>query len=367
MKKILIIYVSAGSGHITAAKALTQALAKQNPQTEFMCIDALDYTSFLHRKVYAESYLSLVNNLPSLWGYFYDQFDKKNTQLVTKFMNFMNKINASALYKFINEYKPDHIISTHFLSAELLNSQKKLRIPNSVVITDYDAHNFWMHDSVDHYFVATDDVKHRLVHHGIDKNKVSVTGIPVRDIFQAKYDREATRKKFNLKHDKTILLMIGTYIGRGEDMVEVLAKIDQPYNLVVGTGRNTDLKAKLAKIKINPKVNYQVYGYIENPAELMSVCDVIVSKSGGLTVAESFVMGLPMIIIDPIPGQEERNADYIIEIGAGHRAHSLISLETRVGRLLKNPAKLTELKKNALIAARPDAAKQIIAKVMEML
>lgn len=368
-KRILVVHATAGAGHQMAAKALEEALGKF-PDAEFLNIDVLAYTNLIHKRIYADSYLALVNYMPVVWGYLYDQFEKKNdVKLANNLLSFFDLINAAPLFKLIKEYKPDHIINTHFLGSELLNSNRKeVRLPNSVVITDYDAHNFWLYDVIDHYFVATNEVKDLLVHKGVKPEMVSVTGIPVRDKFTHKQDVDALRKKWKINPDLVTVLMMSGGFGTGgvKEIVKTLLRVPQKYNLVVVTGRNKPLYNSLKKLKKPAGINFQVEGFVEPVHELMTVADLMVTKAGGLSVTEGLVMGLPMVLTDPIPGQEERNADYLIEVGAGVKAHSLISLESHVSRLIAHPDLLDRMHHRAKEVAKPEAAREIIQKVLNM-
>lgn len=350
-----------------AARALEEAFAVHAPGVDVCNIDALEYTTFLHRNVYAQSYLSMVNYLPSVWGYFYDRFEKKDSRPMARVLAWLDRLNANGLFKMIAEYKPDHIISTHFLPAELID-MRGLRVSNSVVITDYDAHSMWAYENVGRYFVATDETRHSLVHNGVDAEKVVVSGIPVRQAFLRRMGRAALQKKWKVDAKvRTILLMSGGYgVGRVEEIVSTLLGVAGAFNLLVVVGNNKQLERRLTRLGegVPPRVKYQVFGFVQDIAELMEISDLAISKAGGLTMTECLVKGLPLIVTDPIPGQEDRNADYLLEMGAGFKAHSLVNLEGKVARLLGNPRLLSQVRLAALAAARPDAAEVIVKKVM---
>lgn len=363
-KRILVISTSAGSGHLTAAEAVCQAFENQNVQIKN--IDALDYTNFVFKKIYAKSYLTMVNRLPNFWGYFYRKFDKKSSALrVAEIRKLLSAVNAVKLFDLVRKFKPHYILHTHFLSAEIIGQSRRFsNIREGVIITDYDTHNFWINKNVDDYFVPTEEVKWGLRRKGVLAN-IYVTGIPVRRRFLEKKDKYEMRRKLNLDKNSFLVLVLGGGFGIGliRDAVENIIKLPfkQRLQIVVITGKNKTLKKKIENINLTSNnINKIVLGYIDNIDEYMYASDLAIGKAGGLTISELMVVGIPMIVLAPIPGQEERNTDYLLENGAALKADNIYSLEYKLVNLVQDPKRLSFLRSNVKKIAQPHAAHDIV-------
>jgi processive 1,2-diacylglycerol beta-glucosyltransferase len=373
-KKIAILSVSAGAGHVRAADALKRTSELQfSKETDSFHIDVMDMTPKLFRKLYAESYIKIVNRHPELWGYLYNKSDKKdkeNSQL-KKFRVALERLNTKKLFKELDALSPDIIICTHFLPAELisrLKRKKKIDIPCWVVVTDFDVHSLWVHEHVDGYFVASEEVAWRLQDKGIKKEIIHVTGIPIDPIFKTKPDRKNCAEKLGLNPAvKTVLMMSGGLgVGGIDELAERILSLDQDEDiqLIALAGKNKTLLNSLEKIASKYPNRLKPMGFTKTIQEVMAVADVAITKPGGLTTSECLALGLPMIAISPIPGQEERNADYLMENGAGMKAFDGASLEYRLKKLLESPERLQSMKKNSLELGHPCAAEEILKKIL---
>jgi processive 1,2-diacylglycerol beta-glucosyltransferase len=229
-------------------------------------------------------------------------------------------------------------------------------------VTDFDLHALWLCRNYERYFVALDETKFYLETLKFPAEKISVTGIPIDPIFAETKDKRAMREKYNLDADKpTIILSAGGFgVGRIEILLKSLQTIRQSVQILAMCGRNEELKNKLAQAADgNENCRVIPVGYTTEMDEYMSASDLVVGKPGGLTTCEALAKGLIFVIVNPIPGQEERNSDHLLENGAGIRCNNLATLGYKVEQLLKDKERLNFMKENALRFARPNAANDI--------
>ena len=360
-KKIIIVSVKAGAGHFKAAQALEEA-AKARGFT-VKNADLLDYTNGLMRFLFAGLYLKVVQIFPELWAFGY-----KHYKLVLPFIKsrpWLDKINFGRFLKLAEEFDPDVVIATHFTAAAVLATYRKTAKKNyklAVVLTDYEYHPVWLVKDADMFFVATEKMKSQLASVGVPAGKISITGIPVGLKFSEQKDEGRLKQKYGLKPGvPTVLISAGSFgVTPLGEMVKKLKNVAADFELLVVCGRNEQLKKELSALqKSEPRLKH-VFGFVDFMDELMAVSDLFVTKPGGISVSESLAAGLPMILIEPIPGQEEANAAYISENGAGAQARDLASLVYEFERLVKNPGKLPEMAERADAIAKPNAANDII-------
>ncbi len=366
-RTILLLSVSAGAGHVRAAEALRKTTDENFPAFKAIHLDVMDFVPQLFRAVYADSYIKLVERSPALWGFLYTQTDKeeKEDSLMRKIRYAVQKLNTRKLFDKIRELKPDTIICTHFLPAELLSkmiAQKKFHAPVWVAVTDFDIHSLWIQPHMSGYFAASPEVAWRMKDKGINPDKIHITGIPIMPVFGQKHSRSECAKKLGILPDKpTILLMSGGLgVGGTHLIAERLLNISSDFQILALAGKNKGLLEELKKLERAFPGKLKPTGFTTTIEINMAASDLAISKPGGLTTSECLAMGLPMIVISPIPGQEERNADHLLENGAALKAHNAAVLEFKLIELLKNPAKLCEMRKAATCIGRPDAAMDIL-------
>ena len=321
--RILIATITAGAGHLQAAAALNEAWQTLRPRDTVEQVDLKKFFSPLHAKLYSEGYVKLVEHAPELWGMMFKKTD--NVKLLQKLAKWRRTFPTTSTVKFINhlkKFKPDVVVCTHFLPVELLLKAREKwegNFPLVVsVVTDFEAHALWMGDAVDFYCVAAEETKARLVARGAKSENVLATGIPIAGKFSSAPDAAAVRKRYGLRDDLTTLLVLGGGFGMGPvaEILEELNKVTQPFQTLVVAGRNEELRKKLAVL--DHKHPTHVLGFVTNMHELMAVADLIISKPGGLTTSEALAMGKPLFVLNPIPGQEAANSDFLLENGAVH-------------------------------------------------
>ncbi|MFB6225844.1 MAG: glycosyltransferase [Candidatus Paceibacteria bacterium] len=313
----LIISVSIGSGHTKAGEALAKRLEKQGQHVEH--IDFLNFVPGLIKQSLRGSYNFLTYRTPSIWKFL---FDASNNQLSSKITNELSSIALGAttfkLKQYIEDNSPDKIICTHFFPPPVILNHFNLDIETCTLITDYGAHQVWTHPNISKYFVAAKTTKQQLTRLGAPKEKIEVTGIPTDPKFEQKEPKDEILNKINLPEQKTILILSG---GQGlaqiDNIIKKLLKIKQSYNLVAVAGKNSSLERKIKNIKSPDHIHYKPLGWTDKIAQYMKVSEMVISKPGGMTTAECIKTKTPLLAFSPIPGQEELNAEYIIENNHG--------------------------------------------------
>jgi processive 1,2-diacylglycerol beta-glucosyltransferase len=247
-------------------------------------------------------------------------------------------------------------------------STSRLTCPVWVQVTDFDLHRMWVHEGIAGYFAANDEVAFRMQAHGIPVDTIHVTGIPVMPSFASPPDRFTSAGELGLNPDRLTLLLMGGGAGLGklDEIAARLLSLNSDFQLIVLAGKNADVLASLQSLGARYPDRLFAHGFTNQVERLMACADLVITKPGGLTTSECLSMGLPMILNAPIPGQEERNADYLLEQGAALKACDATTLEYRVRHLLENPAKLAEMSAKAKAIGRASAAQRVLDIVLDI-
>jgi processive 1,2-diacylglycerol beta-glucosyltransferase len=372
LNRVLILSASSGAGHTRAAQAIQKAFVEMNAAKELKHIDTLDYTNKLFRTLYSKAYIDMVNKTPEVMGWLYDQFDRpwKNERRRLAF----DKLNTRPFVRMLKEYQPDITICTHFLPAEIiswLKAKRRLSARQAIVVTDFDVHAMWLCRHYEHYFVALDETRAHLEKLGINAERIKVTGIPIDPIFTRQKDKFEMREKHGLNQDRTTILVSagGFGVGPMKHLLSALSELGHAAQVVAICGRNELLKKEVEEIResLTGRENFSVkaIGYTVEMDEFMAASDLIVGKPGGLTTSEALSRGLVLVIVNPIPGQEERNSDHLLEEGVAIRCNNLPVLGYKIDRLLDDPTKLMDMQERARKLARPRAAFEIVEKLLQ--
>ena len=373
MNKVLILSASAGAGHIRAAEALEKAFKQSSAKREIRNIDVLNYTNKVFRHLYSNAYIDMVNMMPEVMGWLYDHLDKpwKNERRRLA----LDRLNTRPLIKLLEEYNPDIAVCTHFLPAEILSwlkAKKRITCKQAIVVTDMDVHAMWLCRHYEQYFVALEETRVHMEKLGIDAGKLTVSGIPIDPVFALTKDKRAMRVKHGLSPDKTTILVSagGFGVGRIEDLFTCLSELQHEAQIVFLCGRNEELKKKLerrsARRRDDSKASIISVGYTTLMDEYMSASDILLGKPGGLTTSEALSKGLVFVIVNPIPGQEERNSDHLLEEGVAIRCNNLPVLAYKVDQLLEDTERFQRMQASARRLARPHAARDVVNKLLEL-
>jgi processive 1,2-diacylglycerol beta-glucosyltransferase len=370
--RILVLAASVGAGHVRAAQAVELALRQTVPDAVVRNLDVLELTNAAFRRLYGRAYLDLVNKSPHVLGYFYDLMDqpsKSGKNRRDRFRLAVEKLNLRSFIRLLQEEPWDLVINTHFLPAEIiasLRSKDNLALPQVTATTDFDTHRLWVNQPCDHYFTATEEGALYLHHWGVPKSDTTATGIPIHPVFATPKDRAACCAKHGLSGDRPVVLQLAGGFGVGPiaQIFGALLDVEVPLEVVVIAGRNESVREQLEKVEPPPRHRTKIMGFTSDIDELMAAADLVVSKPGGLTTSETLARGAAMVIVNPIPGQESRNSDFLLENGAAIKANNVATLAHKVTALLREPARLARLKENARRLGRPRAAFDVVERAL---
>ena len=360
---VLVLSAAAGAGHVRSAEALAAAFTAKGIAAKH--VEVLKYTSYFFRKVYSDLYIELVNHQPAILGLVYDFMD--HPWKYRKRRLALDWLNTRPLVRLLLAEQPRMAVCTHFLPAEILlhlRRKKILDIPVGVVITDFDLHAMWLYRGVDWYFVAIEEAKVHMTALGIPPETIHVTGIPIDPVFSSPGEKMQIRRELGLQPDLTTVLVSAG--GFGMESVESLAKVLQdvrhPIQVAVVCGKNPDLKRRVEGLPA-PSHPVKVVGFTTEMERWMAASDLLVGKAGGLTSSEALASGLVMVIVNPIPGQEERNSDHLLEEGVAIRCNNLPALAYKIDSLLSDKARFDRMLQAVRRLARPNAAADVVSQV----
>lgn len=368
MKNILIFYASYGGGHLNAAKSIYEHILNHHTDTSIELIDCMKYVNKTVEKLSTVAYREAAKKMPWVWGKIYSDSQKGP---LAHLSSRSNKIMAIKLLRLLREKNPDLIISTHPFSSQMcsyLKRKGKITAKIATIMTDFAPHDQWLvgSDFTDYFFVANSKMKDYLISTNIPHDKVFVTGIPLSSRFLKKYNRKEILDKFQLENGKkNILFFGGGEFGLGKSrtfqILDTLIKTAKDMQIIAISGKNEKMKIKFDEIvKSNHASNrVKILKFTNEVPELMSISDVVVTKPGGMTTTESLACGLPMIIINPIPGQEEENAEFLEKKKVGIWIKKNDDVSKILHDLFSNPNELNELKNNALLIGHPNSTKDI--------
>jgi len=373
--RILVLSVSAGNGHVRAAQALVATAEGQWPGCTAVHVDAMAHVAPGFRKVYTDWYIRLVNRAPDVWSYLHQKSDATpHTATSQRLRRGIERLSTTALLREIHRQKPDAIVCTHFLPAELLmreQSRGRIGCPVWLQVTDFDLHNMWIVPGMAGYFAATEEVAFRMRARGLPADRVHVTGIPVMPAFSQPdapaLARDACVAALGLDPARRTLLMVSGGAGVGDlpSMVRrVLAMQGPDFQLVAVAGRNVAAHAALQDLERAHPGRLRAIGFTGEMEKLIAAADLVVTKPGGLTISECLALGRPMLLASPIPGQEEHNAGYLMEEGAAWLAYDAIGLEYKVARLMAMPAQVDAMAARSRALGRPHAARDVLGLVL---
>ena len=361
-KRIILMYISEVSGHRSATLAIEKAIKQLHADTEILNINAFNYTNPISEKVINRIYMEVIKRTPKIWDYLYD-----NPSVVKGLENIkqhVHKSNSPKLKKLFDSFKPDLVVCTQAFPCGMVADYKKtygVDLPLVAVLTDYIPHSYWVYDEVDYYITPSDDVSLRLEKKGVQVSKIKPYGIPFDHKFNQRLNKEEIFHKLKLNPQKPVVLIMGGGQGLGpvKTIVKSLEKCGQNITELIVAGTNKKLFRTLKRRIKKYKQNIHLFSFIQNIHELMYVSRVIISKPGGVTVAEALSLGLPMVIVKPIPGQEINNTNFLTQKNAAIKVDEPEKVHLIIDELLKNKEKLERLSNAALKIAKPNASMDI--------
>ncbi len=371
MKKVLIFYASYGGGHLSAAKSIKQFIDENYSDVQTEMIDCVKYVNKALDKITTAAYREMAKKAPWAWEKVYY---KSQGGLLGKVSTTSNKVMAVKMAKLFREFKPDVVISTHPFGSQMTSYLKQKGKTNCIlatIMTDFKSHEQWLigNKFVNFYFVSNSSMKEDMILEGIPEDKIFVTGIPISNRFLQSYDKASIFSSFELKEGiKTILFFGGGEYGLGKDktvaILDALADFEQ-IQVVAIAGKNEKMKQDFEKIVVqkNKQQTIKVLPFTDKVPELMAISDMVITKPGGLTVSESLASHLPLMVINPIPGQEEENADFLEKTGCAVWLKKNENPREVLSSILNDSIKLGEMKKSAEHFAKPNSTKDICSTI----
>lgn len=370
--RVLILHASIGGGHKSAAQALEKTFALRGV-TDVVVRDVLEFGGKVLERAVVGSYKVTSEKAPLLWKMFYESGDVSDP----RWGEIKNLLRGQAqrpmfvltLDRFVKKLKPDIIIGTHFMPLEILYPLKRkgeITAPMYEVITDYMVSSDWIQNGVDAYFVASEFTRAAMIARQVDPTRIHVTGIPVKPELALPKTREEARARVGLTSEHVITLLGGGIpANRVRHVAQELLQTDLRGTLVVVAGRNEELQNEIAALKNGATLRLLKLGFIDYVDDLIAASDVVITKAGGLTVSEILARGTPMLVIDPIPGQEEWNADFVAGSGAGIQLRIIETAPAATVAVLNDAARLRDMRKRAKRVGKPRAAFEIVDTVLE--
>ena len=368
MKKILIFYASYGGGHLSAANSIKDYLSSNYEKIDVELIDCMKYINKPIEKITTTAYNEMAKKAPWAWGKIYSDSQKGPLAHIT---TRSNQVFAIKLLRLLREKKPDLIISTHPFGSQMcsyLKRKGKITSKIATILTDFAPHDQWLvgSDYTDYFFVAHNKMKEYLISKNIPENKIFPTGIPISNKFLETFNTSKILSSLGLKENlKTVLFFAGGKFGLGKSRtLEIFNTFVNDFNniqVIAISGKNKKMYEEFNQIvKIANKTNFiKVFEFVNNVPELMAVSDVVITKPGGLTTTESLVSGLPMIIINPIPGQEEENAQFLEHSNVGIWLKKQMNITETISNFLSDNEKLKQMKENTKKISNRNSTKDI--------
>jgi len=369
-QRILFLYLTKHSGHYAAAVAVENAARQLNGKVESMLLDSFSHANPLLSKMTLKAYLAALKTAPEIWEWMYD--NPKFQQRTAIIRDLLNRGNSRKMEKILREFNPDVVVCTQAFACGVLAAWKQKtgnRRPALVgVLTDYVAHRYWAHPQVDMYVVPNDATRGTLIAQGVAPERIRVHGIPVSDRFSTKADKDAVYQSLDLKPGLPMILLMGGSLGLGpmKSVIKKLDQLPQPFYIVAVTGKNEELRERLERRGAKLRHQMRIFSFVENVNELMDAAELVVTKPGGITTAECLVKRLPMIIINPIPGQEAKNTDLLLAQNVAVEAEKAIDVANLVDGFLRNPELLRAMRESARSLGRPQAARDAATDILSL-
>ena len=369
MKRVLLLYISEHSGHHCASMAIENALHELEADIKTLNINSFNYTNPILEKIINRVYMEVIQKKPEIWDYLYDNPKVlKNTQ---KLRGMIHKFNTDKLKTLLDEFRPDAIVCTQAFPCGMVADYKKsfnCGIPIVAVLTDYAPHSYWIYNNVDVYIVPSECTGNKLIYNGIDSSRIKPFGIPVDPKFRKtiESDRRRICDKLGLDKDKRFVLIMGGTQGLGpiKEVSKLLDASGIDMQMIIATGTNKKLYNWLKARRFHKKIT--ILPYVQNIDEFMQISSLILTKPGGITTAEALTKGLPMLIVNPLPGQEAMNTRYLLAEGVAVKAECPDDVPAILEELLYNEAKLNTMREKAVTLSRPNSSLDIAKLILEL-
>jgi len=361
-KRIAILTLSVGSGHVRVAEVIQAALLDGAENPEVRTLDAVELARPWFRRIYVDSYWWMLRHAPGLWRFLFERRQQKGHRATAPHWVFRR--GCTEILKQLQAFAPNLVIATEIGAAEIAALGKRdgwFNAPILAVQTDFQTEPPWVQREIDVYGVASEEAKEQLIGWGVSPNRIVLCGIPIDPAFALLFDQEEIRQALGLAARRPIVLVMGGGMGPVplDQIIMSLERCRLPLQVLVVSGRDREMRVRLESLRGRVALDLHIFGWSDNIPELMSAADLLISKPGGVTAAEALAVGVPMLLTHPIPGPEERHVRYLEESGAAVWARTLDAIPHLTNQLLASPEKLAEMKRRGRERARPDAAHAI--------
>lgn len=366
-KRILLMYITNASGHHSATLAIEKAIKSFSPHPEVLNMNGFSYSHPIMEKVTHAVYMSVIKRAPRIWDSIYD--NPKFASKVSSMKDTIHKRSRGKIKHLVESRNCKVVICSQAFPCGLVADYKRhcqTDIKLIAVVTDFIPHSYWVYEEVDYYIVGSDDAKNFLLNKGVSLEKIKQLGIPIDPKFTYALDKKAIAEELGISLDRPVILIMGGGRGLGpiKQMIKRLDKLNFDAHILVVAGINKKLVNFLNKIKTKHLIHS--YGYIEYIDKLMTISDILVTKPGGVTTAEALAKNLPMLIVNPLPGQEQNNTNFLLKIGVVEKADSVNDAVDKLNMLLSNNASLEELKKRITTISMPSSSIKIAELVLSL-
>ncbi len=354
--RVLLISVKAGYGHHSTAQAVMHCLAERGIDSHML--DTFDYIAPALGESIDKGYLFSTKNLPEVYGRAYSLLDRRTEEYKpSSLIAILSKLVSHKLREFIDNYAPDLIIGTHSYACMVMTYLKQrghISCPTIGIVTDFTVHPFWESTNIDYYVTADALLDNQMRKKGIPKEKILPTGIPINPKFHRRIDKIAARGMLKIDNRRTILMMMGSMgFGNLEKQLEAIDALDMDFQVLCVCGRNDKMKKEIDRRTWHRKII--TYGFVDNVDVLMDAADCIITKPGGLTTSELLAKGLPAVIMNPIPGQEDRNMEFLVNNGAAIAATETFGVDEALFELFSHSWRLRLLKLSVRRLGKPNS------------
>lgn len=354
--RVLLFSVSIGAGHDLAAQGIAKEIQRRVPGAQIELVDTFKYINPVLNKVVVESYMETIKFTPKVWGYLYDKAGKG--EHIADMSQVFNNLFSQKMHKKVQDFQPDILIASHAFPCGMLSLMKEkhqIKTPLVAIITDYHIHPFWFHQHIDRYIIPSDQLKFTLLERGVKPEQIWSFGLPLREEFSHMPNSQEAKALLGL-NEKTTLLIMGGGLGLGsiERIVKNLRIRDLDLQIIVITGKNEALRRKLEK---SSGANILIVkGFVHDMALHIAAADVVISKPGGLTVAEVLSSKKPFILLSPIPGQEEKNAEFLLNHGLAIKVSDPRDILLALQQLFNCPLRIKHIQAMSETIGKPYAA-----------
>lgn len=352
--------VRAGYGHHSTAKAIMECFESHGHECEML--DIFDYINKHLGNSIQDGYLLSTKYLSDTYGKIYERMTQKEEPYSeTSVMALLSNAVSKKLIKYVYDFQADLIIGTHSYAGVVMTILKEKQVfscPTIGIVTDFTVHPFWESTFLDYYVTPDMLLNHEMGKKGIKRSAILPIGIPVRKQFARKGDKAAARAELGIEDKKTALVMMGSMgFGNIKKTIEDMCDYGADYQIICVCGSNAKAKAAIDGAEFKKTV-YN-YGFVDNVDVMMDAADFIVSKPGGLTTSEAFAKGLPMIVMNPLPGQEDRNTDFLVNSGAVIVVNERYTISDAINQLLGCDWREEHMRESVRHIGKPHATEEL--------